>query len=96
MLNFPTDVKKISARIRLLPWFRDNLTAWVYEYAKKHMSKHIRVYRSCQIDIGSEAFKRAFVTHRNAVTSAVKITLKTNDCDGSEREEMMKEDLEKI
>ena len=95
LLNFPPDVKKISARIRLLPWFRDNLTAWLYEYAKMHMSKHIREYRSCQMDIGSEAFKRAFVTHRNAVTRAVQRTLKTNDCDGSEREEIMKEDLER-
>ena len=30
-----------------------------------------------------------------AVTNAVKITLKTIDCDGREKKEMFKEDLEK-
>ena len=44
------------------------MTAWLYEYDKKHMSKHSRVYSAYQLDIGAIAFKRAFVTHRNAVT----------------------------
>ena len=48
------------------------MTAWLYEYAKKHMSKHGRVYSEYQLDIGAGAFKRAFVTQRNAVTTAVK------------------------
>ena len=52
-------------------------TAGLHEYAKKHMSKH----SSYQIDIGSEASERAFVTHRNAVTTAVKGTFKTIDFD---------------
>ena len=52
-------------------WFRANLTAWLYEYARKHMSKHSRVYSAYQLDIGAGAFKRAFVTQRNAVTTAV-------------------------
>ena len=47
------------------------------------------------LGIGPEASKRAFVTHRNAVTTAVKSTLKTIDRDGREKEEMLKEDLEK-
>ena len=34
------------------------------------------------------AFKRAFVTHRNAKTSAVKRTTRTIGCDGRGREEM--------
>ena len=72
ILNSPMEVKKIWARRRLMPWFRDNMTAWLYEYAKKHMSKHGRVYSGYQLDIGAGAFKRAFVTHRNAVTTAVK------------------------
>ena len=55
-----------------MPWFRANMTAWLYEYAKKHMSKHGRVYRVYQQDIGAGAVKRAFVTHRTAVTTAVK------------------------
>ena len=41
------------------------MTAWLYEYAKKYMSKHGRVYSAYKQDIGAEAFKRAFVTHRN-------------------------------
>ena len=45
--------------------------------------------------IASEAFKRASVTHRNAVTTVVKRTLKTIDCDGREKKEMLKEDLER-
>ena len=39
ILNIPMEVKKIWARRRLMPWFRSNMTAWLYEYAKKHMSK---------------------------------------------------------
>ena len=39
--------------------FRANMTAWLYEYAKKHISNHSRVYSSFQLDIGPEAFKRA-------------------------------------
>ena len=47
------------------------------------------------MDIGSEAFKRSFVTHQNAVTTSVKRTFKTTYCDGREREEKLKEDLER-
>ena len=54
-----------------MPWFRANMTAWLNEYAKKHMSKHSRVYSAYQLDIGAGAFKLAFVTHPNAVTTAV-------------------------
>ena len=61
----------------------------------KHMLKHSRLYSSFQLDIGSEVFKRAFVAHRNAVTTAVKRILKRIDCDGKEREVMLKEDLER-
>ena len=48
-----------------------------------------------QLDIGAGAFKRAFVIHWNAVTTAVKRTSRTSECDGSEKEEMLKEDLER-
>ena len=51
ILNIPMGVKKIWARRRLMPWFRANMTAWLYEYAKKHMSKHGRVYSV--LDCGS-------------------------------------------
>ena len=78
-----------------MPWFRANMTAWLYEYAKKHMSKHSGVYSAYQLDIGAGAFKRAFITHRNAVNTAVKRTSRTSECDGSETEEMLKEDLKR-
>ena len=78
-----------------MPWFRANMSAWLYEYAKKHMSKHSRVYSVYLLDIGAGAFKRVVVTHRNAVITAVKRTSRTGECDGREKEEMLKEDLER-
>ena len=95
ILKILMEVKKIWARRRLMPWVRANRTEWLYEYAKKHMSKHSRVYSAYQLDIGAGAFKRAFVTHRNAVTTAVKSKSRTSECDGREKEEMLKEDLER-
>ena len=53
------------------------------------------MYSAYQLDIGAGAFKRAFVTHRNAVTTAVKRTSRTSERSGKEKEEMLKEDLEK-
>ena len=94
-LNIPMEVKKTWTGRRMMPWFRANMTAWLYEYAKKHMSKHSRMYSSCQIDVGSGAFKRAFVKHRNAVITAAKRTSRTNGCDGRERKVMLKRDLER-
>ena len=41
------------------------------------------------------AFKRAFVTHRNAATTAKKKTSRTSERDGREKEEILKEDLER-
>ena len=65
------------------------MTAWLYYCAKKHMSKHSRVYSEYQLDIGEGAFKRAFVTHRNAVTTAVKRTSRTSECNVREKKEML-------
>ena len=31
ILNIPMEVKKIWARRQLMPWFRANMTAWLYE-----------------------------------------------------------------
>ena len=76
-----------------MPWFRANMTAWLYEYAKKHMSKHGRVYSGYQLDIGAGAFRRAFLTHRNAVT--LNRISRTSERSGKEKEEMLKEDLER-
>ena len=55
ILNTPMEVKKIWARRRLLPWFRVNMTAWLYEYAKSICrSTADRVYSGYQLDIGRE------------------------------------------
>ena len=95
ILNIPMEVKMIWARRRMTLWFRANMTAWLYEYAMKHMSKHGRVYSVYQLDIGAGAFKRAFLTHRNAVTSAVKRISGASERDGREKEEILNEDLER-
>ena len=58
------------------------MTAWLYENAKKHMSKHSWIYSTYRQDIGAGDFKRAFVTHRIAETAAVKKTSRTSECDG--------------
>ena len=68
---------------------RTNMTAWLYDFAKKHL------YSSYQLDIRSEAFKRAFVTNGNAATTEMKRTLKTVDSDGRDTEERLKIDLER-
>ena len=86
ILNIPKEVKKIWARRRLMPWFRANTTAWLYEYATKHMTKHSRVYNAYQLDIGAGAFKRAIVSHRNAVTTVVKRISRTSECDGKKKD----------
>ena len=95
ILNIAMEVKKIWARRRLMPWLRANVTAWLYEYVKQHMSKHGRVYSGYQLDIGAGAFKRAFVTHRNVVITAVKRISRTSERDGREKEDTLKEDLER-
>ena len=57
ILKIPMEVKKIWARRRLMPRFRANMTAWLYEYAKKHMSKHGRVYSVYQLDIAAASLR---------------------------------------
>ena len=41
------------------------------------------------------SFHRAFVTHRNAVTTAVKRISRTSERSGKEKEDMLKEDFER-
>ena len=55
-----------------MPWFGAVVTSWMYERAKRHMSRNTEAYQSFQLDIGPGAYKRAFLTHRNVVTTAVK------------------------
>ena len=65
-------IEKIWVRQRLMPWFRAAMTAWMYERAKRHMPRNTESYQSFQLGIGPGAYKRAFLTYRNAVTTVVK------------------------
>ena len=71
------------------------LDCMVLRVCQEAYVKHSRVYCAYQLDTGAGAFKRVFVTHRNAVTTALKRTSRTSECDGREKEEMLKEDLER-
>ena len=72
VLRIPKETERMWGRQRLMPWFRAVMTAWVYERAKRHMSRNTEAYRSFQLDIGPGVHKRAFLTHKNGVTTAFK------------------------
>ena len=57
---------KVDALVRAV------MPSWIYERAKRHMSRNTEAYQSFQLDIGPGSYKRAFLTHRNAVTTTVK------------------------
>ena len=61
ILNIPMKLKKIWVRRRLMPWFRANMTAWLYENAKKHMSKHSGVYSAHTVRLTIEKSKKHLV-----------------------------------
>ena len=71
----------------------DCLVLRVCQEAYVEAQQHLQFISDVRKD--RELVKRAFVLHRNAVTTAVKRTKRTNGCDGREREEMLKERLEK-
>ena len=72
VLRIPKAIERIWSRQRLMLWFRAVMTSWMYERAKRHMSMNTEAYQSFQLGIGPGAYKRAFLTHRNVVTTAVK------------------------
>ena len=72
VLRIPKAIERIWSRQRLMPWFRAVMTSWMYERAKRRMSRNTEAYQHFQLDSGPGAYKRAFLTHRNAVTTAVK------------------------
>ena len=55
-----------------MPCFRADMTSWMYERAKRHLSSNTEAYQPFQLDLGPGAYNRVFLTHRNAVTTAVK------------------------
>ena len=95
VLRIPKAIERIWSRQRLMPWFRAVMTSWMYERAKRHMSRNTEAYQSFQLDIGPGAYKRAFLTHRNAVTTAVKRVAGAPCVTEDEKKEVLRADLER-
>ena len=95
VLRIPKAIERIWSRQRLMPWFRAVMTSWMYERAKRHMSRNTEAYQSFQLDIGPGAYKRAFLTHRNAVTTAVKRVAGAPCVTEDEKKEFLRADLER-
>ena len=95
ILRIPKAIERIWSRQRLMPWFRAVMTSWMYERAKRHMSRNTEAYQSFQLDIGPGAYKRAFLTHRTAVTIAVKRVAGAPCVTENEKREVLRADLER-
>ena len=95
VLTIPKAIERIWSRQKLMPWFRAVITSWMYERAKRHMSKNTEAYQSFQLDIGPGANKRAFLTHRNAVTRAVTQVAGAPCVTEVEKKEVLRADLER-
>ena len=94
ILRIPKAIERIWSRQRLMPWFRDVIASWMYERAKRHTSRNTEAYQYLQVDIGPGAYKRAFLTHRNAVTTAVKRVAGSPCVTEDEMREVLRADLE--
>ena len=75
--------------------FRAVMTSWMYERAKRHVFKSTEAYRSFQLDIGPGAYKRSFLTHRNAVTTAAKRVAGVPCVMETDKTEVLRADLER-
>ena len=95
ILRIPKVIERIWSRQRLMPWFRAVMTSWMYERAKRHMSRNRKAYQSLQLDIGAGAYKRAFLTHRNAVTTAMKRVAGAPFVTENEKREVLRADIER-
>ena len=78
-----------------MPWFQAVMTSWMYERAKRHMSRNTEAYQSFKLDIGPGAYKRSFLTQRNAVTTAVNRVAGTPCVKKTEKREVLRADLER-
>ena len=95
VLRIPKAIERIWSRQRLMPWFHAVMTSWMYERAKCHMSRNTEAYQCFQLDIGPGAYKRIFLTHRNAVTTAVKRASGPPCVTEAENREVLRADLER-
>ena len=80
---------KVDALVRAV------MSSWIYERAKRHMSRNTEAYQSFQLDIGPGSYKRAFLTHRNAVTTTVKRVAGALCATEAEKKEVLQADLER-
>ena len=71
------------------------MTTWMYERTKRHMSRNTEVYQSFQLNLGPGAYKRAFLSHRNAVATAVKRVAEMPCATENENKEALQADLER-
>ena len=95
VLRIPKAIERIWSRQRLMPWFRAVMTSWMYKRAKRHMSSNTEAHQSLRLDKGPGAYKRAFLTHRNAVTTAVKRLAGAPCVTEDEKKEVLRADLER-
>ena len=79
-----------------MPCFRAVMTSCMYERAKRHMSRNTVAYQSFQLDRGTGAYKRAFLAHRNAVTTAVKRVAGAPCATEAGKREILQADLERV
>ena len=91
----PMEVRHVWSRLRFFPWFRATLTSWLYVVTKDYMRKHQKEYRQFQAEIGSDAFKRPLLTHRNAITTGWKRVGRVSRDNTRARESILEEDLAK-
>ena len=87
VLSIPNAIERI--------WSSAVMTSWMYERAKRHMSRNTEADQSFQLDIGPGAYKRVFLTHRNAVTTAVKRVAGAPCATEDEKKEVLRADLER-
>ena len=67
------------------------MTSWIYERAKRHLSRIMEAYQSFQLNIGPGAYKRDFLT----VSTAVKQVAGKPCTTGNKKKEVLRADLER-
>ena len=95
ILKVPRAIEMIWARQILMPWSRAVMTSWICQRSKRHMTRNTEACQSFQLNIGPGAYKRAFLTQRKAVATAVKRVLGISCATQSEKKEVLRAILER-
>ena len=95
VFRIPKAIEWIWSRQRLMKWFRVVMTLWMYEREKRLMSRITEAYQSFQLARGPGFYKRAFLTHRNAVTTAMKRVAGALSVTEAEKREVLRADIER-